>query len=46
MPVGLSDGSTWTARSGVDNEVLIGIKMMPLAHSNLSDQILAEPTDG
>ncbi len=46
MPVGLSDGSTWIARSGVDNEVLIGIKMIPLAHQkSYVVKILAEPTD-
>jgi hypothetical protein len=46
MPVGLSDGSTWTARSGVDNEVLIGIKMIPLAHQqSYVIKILAEPID-
>ena len=46
MPVGLSDGSTWIARSGVDNEVLIGIKMIPLAHQqSYVVKILAEPID-
>jgi len=33
-------------RSGVDNEVLIGIKMIPLAHQkSYVVKILAEPTD-
>ncbi len=46
IPSSSTECTQHDTRSGVDNEVLIGIKMIPLAHQkSYVVKILAEPTD-